>query len=85
MLKPMTLVMPFANFLALLACLSLLAACGSGSTSAARGEMGDIVDDGAVGGISEVPNPSPEMAKVSGTPLDQLQHGHSTYTAAVLA
>jgi hypothetical protein len=71
--------MRIARFLALMACSSLMAACGGAFSSAARGEMGDIDDDGAVGGISEVPNPSPEMAKASGTPLDQLQHGHSTY------
>jgi hypothetical protein len=31
------------------------------------------------GGISEVPNPSPEMAKKSGTSLDKLQRGHAVY------
>ena len=31
------------------------------------------------GGISEVPNPSPEMAKKSGKSLDQLQRGHAIY------
>jgi len=44
--------------------------------------MGNIPeggDDGAVGGISEVPNPSPQMAKASGTSLDQLQRGHVVY------
>ncbi|WP_353568760.1 hypothetical protein [Haloferula sargassicola] len=42
--------------------------------------MGDIqTEDGSVGGISEVPNPSPEMAKASGTPLETLQHGHVIY------
>ena len=33
----------------------------------------------AEGGISEVPNPTPAMAKKSGTPLATLQHGHVTY------
>ncbi len=42
--------------------------------------MGDLPeDDGTVGGISEVPNPSPEMARRSGTSLETLQRGHSTY------
>lgn len=42
--------------------------------------MGDLPsDDGAVGGISEVPNPSPEMAAVSGTSLESLQRGHVIY------
>ncbi len=31
------------------------------------------------GGISEVPNPSPEMAKKSSTSLDKLQRGHAVY------
>lgn len=36
-------------------------------------------DDGSVGGISEVPNPTAEMAKLSGKPLSQLQRGHEVY------
>ncbi|WP_386819922.1 hypothetical protein [Luteolibacter algae] len=53
-----------------------LTSCATGG-----GEMGDMAagDDGAVGGISEVPNPSPEMAKASGTSLSQLQRGHVVY------
>jgi hypothetical protein len=45
------------------------------------GNMGDMAagDDGAVGGISEVPNPDAKMAKLSGTPLDRLQRGHVVY------
>ena len=31
------------------------------------------------GGISEVPNPSPEMAQKSSVSLDKLQQGHSVY------
>ncbi len=49
---------------------------------AGSGGMGNIPeggDDGGVGGISEVPNPSPQMAKASGTPLEQLQRGHVVY------
>ena len=54
--------------------------CGTGGgAGAARGEMGDIEDDGAVGGISEVPNPTPAMAKASGKSLDRLQRGHVVY------
>jgi cytochrome c5 len=36
-------------------------------------------EDPAEGGISEVPNPTPAMAAKSGTSLERLQHGHSTY------
>jgi hypothetical protein len=45
------------------------------------GMMGDMGsgDDGSVGGISEVPNPSAAMAKKSGKPLSQLQRGHEVY------
>jgi hypothetical protein len=45
------------------------------------GPMGDMEtgDDGAVGGISEVPNPTPEMAKLSGKSLEHLQNGHVRY------
>ncbi|BCX47549.1 hypothetical protein HAHE_14570 [Haloferula helveola] len=65
--------------LSVLSSILALAACAPGG-GAASGSMGDLPeDDGAVGGISEVPNPTPEMAKASGTSLDTLQHGHSTY------
>jgi len=58
----------------------LLASCAPGAGGAARGEMGDLpADDGGVGGISEVPNPTPAMARASGTPLERLQRGHVTY------
>ena len=36
-------------------------------------------DDGTVGGISEVPNPSTSMAKISGKSLDRLERGHEVY------
>lgn len=36
-------------------------------------------DDGSVGGISEVPNPSPAMAGASGKPIARLQRGHEIY------
>ncbi len=39
----------------------------------------DAGDDGAVGGISEVPNPDAKMAKLSGKPLSQLERGHEVY------
>lgn len=54
-----------------------LAGCALGG-----GGMGHIPqagDDGSVGGISEVPNPSPQMAKASGKSLAQLQRGHEVY------
>lgn len=37
------------------------------------------VTESEQGGISEVPNPSPAMAQVSGTPLETLQRGHVIY------
>lgn len=45
------------------------------------GRMGDLPpgDDGAVGGISEVPNPTPEMARQTGTPMSVLERGHVVY------
>ena len=54
----------------------VLAGCVGGS-----GPMGDMAggDDGSVGGISEVPNPSAQMAKASGIPLERLQRGHVVY------
>lgn len=58
--------------------LLLAAGCVPG---AGGGNMGDMAsdDDGAVGGISEVPNPDAKMAKLSGTSLDRLQRGHEVY------
>lgn len=43
--------------------------------------MGDLPadDDGSVGGISEVPNPTAAMASASGKSLSQLQRGHEVY------
>ena len=56
-----------------------LSACSPGA-GACDGDMGNLPEDEpAVGGISEVPNPTPAMAKASGTSLDKLQHGHVTY------
>ena len=44
-------------------------------------DVGDLQtgDEPAEGGIKEVPNPSPAMAKKSGKPLAQLQRGHVVY------
>jgi len=54
----------------------VFAGCAGGG-----GPMGDMGggDDGSVGGISEVPNPSAEMAKASGKSLEHLQRGHVVY------
>ncbi|MBK1818436.1 hypothetical protein JIN84_22650 [Luteolibacter yonseiensis] len=59
-------------------CAWLMAGCG-GVGSAPN--LGDIPagDEPAEGGIAEVPNPNPAMAKKSGKPLSQLQRGHETY------
>lgn len=57
------------------ACLGLLVGCGG------SGQIGDLPpdDEGSVGGISEVPNPTEEMASMSGNSLSQLQRGHVVY------
>lgn len=59
-------------------CFGVLVGCGVGGGGQAIGDMGGG-DDGSVGGISEVPNPSAEMAKASGKSLSQLQRGHVVY------
>ncbi len=43
--------------------------------------MGDLPAGGdpAEGGIAEVPNPTPQMAKMSGKPLAEIQRGHVVY------
>lgn len=51
---------------------------GCTPTGSQMGDMGGG-DDGSVGGISEVPNPSAEMARKSGKSLGQLQRGHEVY------
>jgi len=55
----------------------LLAGCG-GTGIPADGNIQTGVEP-TEGGISEVPNPTPAMAKKSGKPLATLQHGHATY------
>jgi hypothetical protein len=71
-LKPMK-----AKWTALALLWMSLTACAP-SGGGAIGDM-DGADDGVVGGISEVPNPSEAMAKKSGKPLEQLQRGHEVY------
>lgn len=65
------------NWSAFALVLIFLTACAPMS----REPIGDMDggDDGSVGGISEVPNPSAAMAKKSGKSLDQLQRGHEVY------
>jgi len=65
------------SILATLTALSLVAGCVQGG----GGSMGDMAagDDGAVGGISEVPNPDAKMARQSGIPLSRLERGHEVY------
>lgn len=61
----------------------LLGACAGGGagSGASSGTMGDLPagSDSAVGGISEVPNPSPAMAARSGKSLSQIERGHEVY------
>jgi cytochrome c5 len=66
------------SLVATIAALFLAAGCVS---TVGGGNMTDMEagDDGTVGGISEVPNPDAKMAKLSGTPLVQLQRGHEVY------
>lgn len=56
---------------------SFLVACGLNHEKFSGHYPAD--DEGAVGGISEVPNPSAKMAQDSNFPLDQLQKGHVIY------
>ncbi len=69
--------MSFSAIFGVFAAFLLLASCVPGGS----GQVGDMGggDDGAVGGISEVPNPDAKMAKLSGKPLSQLQRGHEVY------
>ena len=64
------------NLFGTLALAALLTGCG-GTGIPADGNIQS--EDPAEGGISEVPNPTPAMAKKSGTSLEKLQHGHVTY------
>ena len=64
------------NLFGTLALAAILSGCGSTGIPS----DGNIQSqDPAEGGISEVPNPTPAMAKKSGTSLEKLQHGHVTY------
>lgn len=85
-LKPTILMSRFSRISGLCGTLLLAAihaACspaGVGSGSSGEGTMGDLVSaDPGVGGISEVPNPSPTMASQSGVPIARLQRGHEVY------
>lgn len=51
----------------------------SGSSSGALTGNLHAGDKPGVGGIAEVPNPTPEMAKNSGKSLQQIQRGHVVY------
>ena len=52
-----------------------------GGGGASSGAMGDLQaeDEPAEGGISDVPNPSAEMAAKSGRSLAKLRRGHEVY------
>ncbi len=58
-------------------------ACSDGGAAgaAARGELGDLPSggDGEVGGISDIPNPTANMASTSGKPLRTIQRGHEVF------
>ena len=67
------------SFLILLTAFGLSSACGPTGTGSG-GTLGDLGgEDPEEGGISEVPNPTPEMASRSGKSLDRLQQGHVIY------
>lgn len=66
------------NLIPIVAALFLVAGCVPGGGGSQMGDM-KAGDDGAIGGISEVPNPDEKMAKASGTPLVRLQRGHEVY------
>lgn len=55
-----------------------MVSCGGSAPPAMMGDL-PAGDEPAEGGIAEVPNPNPEMAKKSGKPLSQIQHGHVVY------
>ena len=57
---------------------AILVSCGGMGKAP---DLGDVQagDEPAEGGIKEVPNPSPSMAKKGGKPLSQLQRGHEVY------
>lgn len=55
----------------------ILTACTPPGTSP-MGDMGGG-DDGSVGGISEVPNPTAAMAKAAGKDFSRIQRGHEVY------
>jgi cytochrome c5 len=61
--------------------LALALSGGIMSCSMVNPDLGNMATDdrNAVGGISEVPNPSQEMAAKSKTPLKTLQRGHEVY------
>lgn len=56
----------------------ILVSCGGMGGAPEVGDM-QAGDEPAEGGIKEVPNPSPAMAKKSGKPMSQLQRGHVVY------
>lgn len=66
------------------ACVVAVIGCadgGGGGSGAARGEMGDLPagDQGAVGGISDIPNPTAQMAATGGKQLSAIQRGHEIF------
>lgn len=65
------------NLIGTLALTAIFTGCGGTGIPA----DGDIVtvDEPAVGGISEVPTPTPELAAKSGTPEATLHRGHNVY------
>lgn len=66
------------SFIGVMGALLLWVGCAPTGGGSSAGDMA-AGDDGAVGGISEVPNPDAGMAKLSGKPLSQLERGHEVY------
>ena len=63
-----------------MAVLGIFAMVSCGGTGGSH-EMGNLPagPEPAEGGIAEVPNPSPAMAKKAGKSLSQIQRGHEVY------
>lgn len=60
---------------------ALLIGCVDPGASGGGGLLGDIPagNGDSVGGISDIPNPTAEMARTGGKPLSRIQRGHEIF------